>query len=132
MSGYQSPTPKRDRRHYKWKGREVGLAKNREQEKKANRGRRGSTNNKARLEAFDSERGGADADWGGCNSEILQGVVVKITELGGAVTIGLSRDMGAHSMTLLLDGTRKTLWFNGSEDLDAALLGVAATLDGMS
>ena len=69
------------------------------------------------------------ADWGGCDPARLQAVVVAITALGGAVTLGLSRDLGAHSLTLLLDGNRTTLWFNGNADLDMELEGVKATLD---
>jgi hypothetical protein len=57
--------------------------------------------------------------------------VVGITALGGAITLGLSRDLGAHSLTLLLDGNRKTLWFNGNADLSEELEGVADMLAGI-
>lgn len=90
---------------------------------------RGSVRNADRLSAFSSGVGKGSADWGTCNSARLQAVVVGITELGGAVTFGLSRDLGAHSLTLLLDGNRTTLWFNGNADLDAELEGVKQTLD---
>ncbi len=89
---------------------------------------RGSTRNVDRLAAFSSGGGKGSADWGSCDAARLQAVVVKITSLGGAVTFGLSRDLGAHSATLLLDGNRTTLWFNGNADLDEELDGVAATL----
>ncbi len=91
--------------------------------------KRGSVSNGARLQAFASERAAGGADWGGCDASRLQAVVVAITELGGAVTFGLSRDLGAHSVTLMLDKDRTTLWFNGSADLDTELEGVRATLD---
>lgn len=83
--------------------------------------RRGSVNNAGRLDAFHERAGRGGADWGGCDQARLQGVVVAITELGGAITIGLSRDKGAHFMTLLLDDEKSTLWFNGDADLDAEL-----------
>lgn len=35
-------------------------------------------------------------------------------------------------MTLLLDGGRETLWFNGNADLDDELLTVLGVLDGMT
>lgn len=89
---------------------------------------RGSTRNVDRLSAFASGGGTGSADWGGCDSARLQTVVVGITSMGGAITLGLSRDLGAHSLTLLLDGNRKTLWFNGDADLDEELDGVAEVL----
>ena len=89
---------------------------------------RGSVRNTDRLAAFSSGKGEGGADWGTCDPTRLQAVVIGITALGGAVTFGLSRDMGAHSCTLLLDGNRTTLWFNGGADLDEELDGVAATL----
>jgi len=101
------------------------------EEFRAMKSKRGSTNNKNRLEAFGNVSASGKADWGGCSPDKLQGVVVGITGLGGAITLGLARDMGAHSLTLLLDGKRKTLWFNGDADLDEALDMVLVTLDGM-
>lgn len=90
---------------------------------------RGSTRNTDRLSAFAGRDGTGTADWGTCDPARLQAVVVAITALGGAITLGLSRDLGAHSLTLLLDGQRTTLWFNGNAELDAELEGVKATLD---
>ncbi len=89
---------------------------------------RGSTRNVDRLSAFSSGVGKGQADWGTCDPARLQAVVVGITALGGAVTLGLARDMGAHSLTLLLDGNRTTLWFNGNADLDRELEAVADTI----
>lgn len=82
---------------------------------------RGSVRNTDRLEAFARKSTTGGADWGGCTPERLSAVVVAITSLGGAVTFGLARDMGAHSMTFMLDGARKTMWYNGGADLDEAL-----------
>jgi len=98
------------------------------EDKKKRKGR-GSVNNKSRLQAFASGRGDASADWGGCDAKKLQAVIVAITELGGAITLGLSRDGGAYSLTLLLDQGRETLWFNGGADLDEELTAVKVTLD---
>ncbi len=82
---------------------------------------RGSVKNTSRLDAFTQRGGSGSADWGNCIPERVQAVVVAITSLGGAITFGLSRDMGAHSLTLMLDDTRETLWYNGDADLDEAL-----------
>lgn len=93
---------------------------------------RGSTRNTDRLAAFASGQGTGAADWGTCDPARLQAVLVGITTLGGAVTFGLSRNLGAHSLTLLLDGNHSTLWFNGDADLDEKLDEVVATLDSLA
>lgn len=90
---------------------------------------RGSVDNTGRLSAFTKAAGGGSADWGGCDPRRIQAVMVAITSLGGAVTFGLSRNMGAHFLTLLLDDGRETLWFNGKADLDEELDTVLATLE---
>ena len=82
---------------------------------------RGSVRNNDRLAAF-AERGPSDGgDWSACGAEEIKSVVTAITALGGAVTFGMSRDMGAHSVTLMLDGKRQPLWFNGDADLTEEL-----------
>lgn len=93
---------------------------------------RGSVRNVDRLQAFASGGESGDADWGACTPERVQAVVHGITKLGGAVTFGLSRDKGAHSLTLMLDDMRRTLWFNGAANLDDELDVVVGTLSQMS
>lgn len=93
--------------------------------------KRGSTNNKRRLDTFRKGVGAATADWAGCDPRKLQGVIEQITALGGAVTFGLSRDQGAHSVTLMLDGERETLWLNGDAVLDDELDNVMGALAAM-
>ncbi len=110
----------------------MGLEKNKKHEENAKRGGRGSVNNGNRLDAFANGHGGGGADWGGVDPTKLQSVVVHITELGGAVTFGLSRDKGAHMLALMLDGKRETLWFNKDDDLDEKIDMVEATLASMS
>jgi len=94
--------------------------------------KRGSVNNGRRLQAFSERRSSGNADWGDCDPKWLQDILVGITGLGGAVTFGLSRDGGAFSLTLLLDGDRETVWFNGDAELDTELEQVLATIDSMS
>lgn len=95
------------------------------------RGARGSVDNAGRLSAFAGRAKQGTADWGDCDSKWLQAVVVRITGMGGAVTFAMSRDQGAHSITLMLDNDRQTLWFNGDADLDNELEQVVAVLDSM-
>lgn len=101
-------------------------------ETKRKKGKRGSVRNDRRLEALAQRRTTASADWLGCDAGRLQAIVHKITVLGGAVTFGTSRDGGAYSVSLMLDGDRETLWFNGDADIDDELAAVAETLDAMS
>jgi len=99
--------------------------------KKGNSRKRGSVRNDNRLEAISQRRSKTEADWLGCHPERIQAVVHNITVLGGAVTFGTSRDGGAYSVTLLLDGSRETLWFNGDANIDDELQAVVETLDAM-
>lgn len=89
---------------------------------------RGSTNNGARLDHFTNRRKAGFATWETCDPGRLHSVVDKITSMGGAVTIGLSRDKGAHFVTLLLDDEKATMWYNGDANLDDALDDIAAGL----
>ncbi len=109
----------------------MGLHKNEKHEAKSKRGRRGSVKNSGRLKAFARPDDEGDATWGTADAKQVLGVIVLINALGGAVTWGLSRDFGAHSLTLMLDNSRETLWFNGGEDLNEKLEGVKDTLKGM-
>lgn len=109
----------------------MGAMQNNVRAPKKSKGNRGSTRNDSRLEAFAGGKAPGSADWGGCDPKRIQAVLVGITALGGAATFGLSRDKGAHSLTLLLDDTRKSLWFNGDADLDDELDAVVATLAAM-
>jgi len=93
--------------------------------------KRGSVNNGKRLAGFAARTGAGKADWGGCDPRWLQAIIVSMTEMGGAVTFGTSRDGGAYSLTLLLEGEREALWFNGGADLEGELEKVLATLETM-
>jgi hypothetical protein len=92
---------------------------------------RGSVNNKSRLDGLftSGDAGTGNADWGNCDPRIIQGVITTAQNVGAAITFGLSRDGGAHMLTILLAGDRQTLWFNGDADLDAEVLTVIAKLE---
>lgn len=110
----------------------MGAMQNNNQNVRSGKKGRGSVRNQDRLEAFTGRGSGGAADWGGCDPARIQAVVVGITALGGAVTFGMSRNLGAHSLTLMLDDSRSTLWFNGDATLDDELDTVLVTLDGIS
>lgn len=85
------------------------------------KGKRGSVRNGSRLDGFGGGRTKGSADWSNANCDLIHAVIVDITALGGAVTFGLSRDSGAHSLTLLLDDSRASMWYNGDADLNEKL-----------
>jgi hypothetical protein len=62
---------------------------------------------------------------------LVAAVVVNISILGGAATFGLSRDGGAHMLTLMLNKERETLWYNADEDLDECLRAVLGMIEAM-
>lgn len=85
---------------------------------------RGSTDNGKRLATLlggGSGTGKQGADWGNADPRWIVAVITAVCRLGGAASFGLSRDGGAYSLTILLDGDRQTLWYNGSADLDVEL-----------
>ena len=85
---------------------------------------RGSVNNGRRLANLlqrVSAGGIGKADWGNARPEWIQAVICIIAKTGGLVSFGYSRDQNAYNLTILLDGDRETLWFNGDADLDEEL-----------
>lgn len=96
---------------------------------KVKESKRGSTNNSKRLDSLRKKANNhVGADWGNATPEAILGIVVAAQNIGGAVTFGLSRDGGAYMVTILLDGDRETLWFNGEADLAAELFDLYQTL----
>jgi hypothetical protein len=93
--------------------------------------KRGETNNAARLAGLGkaNDKGGVRVDWGDAHPDNLSAVVLGVTRLGGLVSFGLSRDKGAYSLTIMLDGERAQMWFNGDAEIDTELEKVVAYLD---
>lgn len=92
---------------------------------------RGSVRNDDRLAAFANGSGNGSAEWDTADSTLVAATICAITAMGGAITFGLSRDQGAHSLTLMLDGHRKTMWYNGDAVLNDELQTVIDTLSAM-
>lgn len=111
------------------KGDAMGARQSNEKYGSGNKKTRGTVNNASRLDAFSGGDKGSLADWSSCDPAGVLGVIHKITQLGGAVIFGLSRDGGAHSVTLMLDDKRETLWYNGDADLSEAMEAVSIILD---
>jgi hypothetical protein len=89
---------------------------------KSKNGRRGSTDNKRRLNRLGGRVALAGTvSWGNALPERVHNIITAVEGIGGAVTFGLSRDGGAYMLTVLLDGDKETLWINGGTDLDEEL-----------
>lgn len=101
-----------------------------DQQSKSRKGSRGATDNAGRLHALVSGNGDKRVvvNWDDVAPDLLAKVVYLTVGLGGAVSFGRSRDGGATSLTLFLDGERQTLWFNGDAVLDDELEKVVAFL----
>jgi hypothetical protein len=84
--------------------------------------KRGASNPTRSLDGLgqaEGQPGGASYDQ--ADGGLLFGIIIQISKRGGAVSFGLSRDKGAYNVTIFLDGDRRTVWINGSEDLNAKL-----------
>jgi hypothetical protein len=85
---------------------------------------RGSVNNGKRLASLlarTAAGGIGKADWGNARPEWVLAVICAVGKMGGLTSFGYSRDGNAYNLTILLDGERETLWFNGDADLDEEL-----------
>jgi len=60
-------------------------------------------------------------DWGEADPVLVAAVVVSVTRHGGLASFGYTRDGGAGSLTVFLDGERSTEYFKPSEDTDSKL-----------
>ncbi len=106
----------------------MGLHSNVKNETSDNRRAKASKKRGSRLDDFNPPSHTGGADWSSCDPALLRDMVVLITDLGGAVTIGMSRDQGAHSITLMLDDVRKSIWIAGDADLDETLRDIIGKL----
>lgn len=89
--------------------------------KKRGKGR-GSVNNAGRLAGLQPrEKQRGTADWGNADPRWLAAVTAAATLRGMIISFKLSRDGGAHGLSLYDNGERVDLWFNGDADLDVEL-----------
>jgi len=72
----------------------------------------------------DNRGGGAVADWGSCNPELLLKVVSAITSKGFAVQFSCTRDGGSLSVRIVGDGEPFNEYIRPTEDLDEYLTGL--------
>ncbi len=99
----------------------MGAMQEKKQQEREKKTKRGSAKNATLLGAFGKGDSKGGATWESCDAKLIVAVVLLVTKLGGACIFGLSRDEGAHMLTLLLKKEKKTFWYNGSADLSKEL-----------
>jgi len=86
------------------------------------RGGRGATNNTRRLDGLGNGRAPrAERQWGDVNPAWITAYVILLTNAGGAVRFGRSRDGAVLSLGIYLDNDSTTLWLDGSDPLEDQL-----------
>lgn len=102
-------------------------------QKKKSKGSAGRTPVASRLASFG---GGVKpttrADWGDVHPELLSRVIMACTRLGGAISFGTSRDAGVFNLTLFLDGDRRTIWLQPSDNVEEEVAEIAKALEDMN
>jgi len=84
--------------------------------------KRGTNDTASALSALGSRgRNPGKLNWDDADPKNLAAVIVSAVEAGGAASFSRSRDAGAVSLTIYLDGDKKTLWFNKDSSLDDEL-----------
>lgn len=58
------------------------------------------------------------ADWGSANGKSVIDLIQVVSNLGGAVRFGYTRDGGAYSVGVYLDDDRETFYCKPTDDLD--------------
>lgn len=100
--------------------------------KKGSSGKRGSVNNASRLAGLQPIREAAGtATWEGAQPGWIAAVVIAATVRGYIISFQLSRDSGAHGLSLYGEGENVRLWFNGDADLDVELEKIFVYLQAM-
>lgn len=67
---------------------------------------------------------GAVADWGTADPSLVFSLVCRLTNEGGAVQFGLTRDGGSYTVRILGDGEPYNEYVRATEDINLALNGL--------
>lgn len=70
------------------------------------------------------------ADWASVDAGLLQQAITSVTEGGGAIRFGKTRDGGAYAIGILGDGEPYTEYLRPSDDIAAYLEGLIQDWDG--
>jgi len=64
----------------------------------------------------------SETDWSSADAGNIRDLIVSITEAGGAIRFGCTRDRGAYSLGVHIGGEHDTKYVAVTEDIDAKLL----------
>ncbi len=73
-----------------------------------------------------------EADWSAADASIIRDLIVSVTEAGGALRFGYTRDRGAYSLGVHLGGEHDTQYVAVNEDINAKLLELQSDVDTFS
>ena len=96
------------------------------EQKQAKRGRKPTSGGRLSNALRGSGRG--KVSWASCDPEATASLIEGVTDAGGAVMFGASRDGMALSVTLHLDGDRETIWIDRDKDVSEQLSALIDTL----
>jgi hypothetical protein len=68
--------------------------------------------------------------WRGVDADAIQALIFAVTEQGGAVRFGCSRDRSALALGFLGDGEPYTEWLRPTDDIADVLVAMAASWNG--
>jgi len=80
---------------------------------------------------FPDKQQTGETDWGDCMPEMLASVVVAVTRAGGLISFGRSRDLGALSITIILDNDKRTTWVPVGTDIESELERIIHFMDAL-
>lgn len=88
----------------------------------ANKGKRKPVEPAALLSGlFPDRKNSTEVDWGDAMPELVSALVCSVTRAGGLVSFGRARNLGALSVTVMVDNDRKTIWVNPNENIDEVI-----------
>ncbi len=70
-----------------------------------------------------------EADWSSVDASAIRNLIVSINAIGGAIRFGRTRDGGAYSMGLHINGEHTNRYVAITEDINVKLLAITAEID---
>ena len=65
-----------------------------------------------------------EADWGGCDGELLRSALERVASAGFAFMCGYTRDKGSYTIRIVGDEDAEPIYVRATEDIDVALAGI--------
>lgn len=75
----------------------------------------------ARMTYGNTGKGTTTAQWGLCSPVLLQSLITTVTDQGGAILLGYSRDQGSYRIIIMDGDDKATKWIPCTTDIDEAI-----------